>query len=159
MGNAVGCAPVLDMLRRGVRVGLGSDGYTCDMFESLKVANMLHKHQSGQPSAGWAEPPAMLFSENSVIASACFGRSVGKLILGALADGPGGSGEQRRERRREKDSHGLAIFPVRIAIGHSRSSARIIATSSAAVPSSSTQSITKMADQGAIQPSTARDAW
>jgi putative selenium metabolism protein SsnA len=86
MGNAVGCAPVLDMLRRGVRVGLGSDGYTCDMFESLKVANMLHKHQSGQPSAGWAEPPAMLFSENSVIASACFGRSVGKLILGALAD-------------------------------------------------------------------------
>jgi len=86
MGNAVGCAPVLDMARRGVRVGLGSDGYTSDMFESLKVANMLHKHQAGQPSVGWAEPPAMLFAENSRIASECFGRSVGKLIPGALAD-------------------------------------------------------------------------
>lgn len=86
MGNAVGCAPVLGMVHRGVRVGLGSDGYTCDMFESLKVANMLQKHHAGEPSVGWAEPPAMLFSENSRIASKCFGRSVGKLIPGALAD-------------------------------------------------------------------------
>ncbi len=86
MGNAVGCAPALEMLARGVRVGLGSDGYTCDMFESLKVANLLHKHQAGQPSAGWAEPPAMLFAENARIASDCYGRTVGKLIPGALAD-------------------------------------------------------------------------
>ena len=86
MGNAVGCAPVLEMMRRGVRVGLGSDGYTCDMFESLKVANLLHKHQAGQPSVGWAEPPTMLFAENSAIASACYGRPVGKLIPGAVAD-------------------------------------------------------------------------
>jgi putative selenium metabolism protein SsnA len=86
MGNAVGCAPVLDMVHRGVRAGLGSDGYTCDMFESLKVANMLHKHNAGQPSVGWAEPPAMLFAENSRIASECFGHPVGKLIPGAVAD-------------------------------------------------------------------------
>jgi putative selenium metabolism protein SsnA len=86
MGNAVGCAPVLDMLSRGVRVGLGTDGYTCDMFESLKVANLLHKHQARQPSAAWAEPPAMLFRENSAIATECFGRPVGKLIPGAHAD-------------------------------------------------------------------------
>ncbi len=86
MGNAVGCAPVLKMIKRGVRVGLGSDGYTCDMFESLKVANLLHKHQSGQPGAAWAEPPAMLFGRNAAIASACFGRPIGQLIPGALAD-------------------------------------------------------------------------
>jgi putative selenium metabolism protein SsnA len=86
MGNAVGCAPVLDMLSRGVRVGLGSDGYTCDMFESLKVANLLHKHQTGQPGAGWAKVPAMLFGANAAIASECFGRPVGKLITGAYAD-------------------------------------------------------------------------
>jgi putative selenium metabolism protein SsnA len=86
MGNAVGCAPVLGMIDRGVRVGLGSDGYTCDMFESLKVANLLHKHQSGNPGAAWAEPPAMLFGQNSAIASACFGRAIGQLVPGALAD-------------------------------------------------------------------------
>jgi len=86
MGNAVGCAPVLKMIDRGVRVGLGSDGYTCDMFESLKAANLLHKHQSGHPGASWAEPPAMLFGRNAAIASACFGRSIGQLIPGAFAD-------------------------------------------------------------------------
>ena len=86
MGNAVGCAPVLEMMRRGVRVGLGTDGYTADMFESMKSANLLIKHHSGDPSAGWAEPPAMLFSENAAIASECFGKPVGKLIPGALAD-------------------------------------------------------------------------
>jgi len=56
------------------------------MFESLKVANMLQKHQTGQPGAGWTEAPAMLFSENAAIASDCFGRPVGKLIPGAYAD-------------------------------------------------------------------------
>ena len=86
MGNAVGCAPVLEMMRRGVRVGLGTDGYTADMFESLKVANLLQKHCSGDPGAGWAEPPQMLFRENAAIASECFGRPVGKLVPGALAD-------------------------------------------------------------------------
>ena len=80
MGNAVGCAPVLKMMDRGVRVGLGSDGYTCDMFESLKVANLLHKHDSRQPGAAWAEPSAMLFGQNAVIASACFGRAIGQLV-------------------------------------------------------------------------------
>jgi putative selenium metabolism protein SsnA len=86
MGNAVGCAPVLDMASRGVRVGLGSDGYTCDMFESLKVANLIHKHQSGEPGAGWAQPPAMLFDRNAEMASACFRRNLGKLAVGAAAD-------------------------------------------------------------------------
>jgi putative selenium metabolism protein SsnA len=86
MGNAVGYAPVIDMMHRGVRVGLGSDGYSCDMFESLKVANLLHKHQSGKPDAAWAEPPAMLFEQNATAASQCFDRPVGKLVPGALAD-------------------------------------------------------------------------
>jgi putative selenium metabolism protein SsnA len=86
MGNAVGCTPVLQMMNRRVRVGLGSDGYTTDMFESLKAANLLHKHQSAQPGAAWAEPPAMLFDQNAAIASACFGRAIGHLVPGALAD-------------------------------------------------------------------------
>ena len=86
MGNAVGCAPVLEMMRRGVRVGLGTDGYTADMFESLKAANLVPKHRSGDPSVGWAEPPQMLFRDNAAIATECLGRPVGKLVPGALAD-------------------------------------------------------------------------
>ncbi len=86
MGNAVGYAPVPEMLRRGLRVGLGADGYTADMFESMKAASLLHKHQSGDASAAWAEPPQMLFRENAAMATECFGRPVGKLVPGALAD-------------------------------------------------------------------------
>ncbi|MGB9407469.1 MAG: putative aminohydrolase SsnA [Terracidiphilus sp.] len=86
MANAVGSAPVLEMIRRGVRVGLGSDGYTTDMFESLKVANALQKHRTGHPGAGWTEVPAMLFAANAAIASDSFWRPVGKLIPGAHAD-------------------------------------------------------------------------
>jgi len=86
MGNAVGCAPVIDMLRRGVAVGLGSDGYTCDMFESLKVANLLHKHHLADPKAGWAEAPDMLFRNNSLIGAEYFSQPLGRLVPGAYAD-------------------------------------------------------------------------
>jgi putative selenium metabolism protein SsnA len=86
MANAVGSAPVLEMIHRGVRVGLGTDGYTTDMFESLKVANALQKHRTGQPGVGWMEVPAMLFGANVALASESFGRTVGKLIPGAYAD-------------------------------------------------------------------------
>lgn len=86
MGNAVGCAPVLEMMRRGVSVGLGTDGYTPDMFESMKAASLLQKHHTTDPRAAWAEPAQMLFHENAAIATECFGRPVGKLIPGACAD-------------------------------------------------------------------------
>lgn len=86
MGNAVGCAPVLEMMRQGVRVGLGTDGYTADMFESMKAANLIEKHHNEDPRAGWAEPPRMLFEENATIASECWGQTVGKLVPGAAAD-------------------------------------------------------------------------
>lgn len=86
MGNAVGVSPVLGMFERGVNLGLGTDGYTSDMFESLKAANCLHKHASGNPSAAWAEPPAMLFKNNSRIASKYFDKPLGQLKKGAYAD-------------------------------------------------------------------------
>jgi putative selenium metabolism protein SsnA len=86
MGNAVGCAPVLEMMRRGVAVGMGTDGYTPDMFESMKAANLLQKHHAGDPRVAWAEPPQMLFQENGRIATECFGRPLGKLIPSAHAD-------------------------------------------------------------------------
>ena len=67
-------------------VGLGTDGYTTDMFESLKVANILHKLNKKDPSVSWVEPPTMLFENNSNIASSFFQKTVGRLVPGALAD-------------------------------------------------------------------------
>ena len=86
MGNAVGCADVLTMMQKGITVGLGTDGFTTDMFESLKAANILHKHQQGDPSAAWAQVPQMLFENNAAICGRFFQRKIGVLEPGALAD-------------------------------------------------------------------------
>lgn len=86
MGNAVGVTPVLKMLSQGVKVGLGTDGYTCDMFESAKVGNVLHKHAAADPSVAWGEIPQMLYGNNPEIAADLFGGTFGELTEGAWAD-------------------------------------------------------------------------
>jgi putative selenium metabolism protein SsnA len=86
MGNAVGAAPVLEMIKRGVRVGLGTDGYTYDMFESIKVGNLIHKHKEANPQAGWAEIPLMAFENNSKILAKYWDVPLGVLTPGAYAD-------------------------------------------------------------------------
>ena len=86
MGNAVGVAPVLKMMEKGVRVGLGTDGYTSDMFEAIKVANMLHKLNEKNPSAAWGEVPTMVFANNREIARRIFDINIGVLEPGASGD-------------------------------------------------------------------------
>lgn len=86
MGNAIGCPPVLSMFRKGVCIGLGTDGYTNDMIESYKVGNILHKHNQCDPTVAWAEIPAMLFEKNAEIAGRYCEREVGVLRPGAHAD-------------------------------------------------------------------------
>lgn len=51
MLNAVGTAPVRDMLRRGIRVGLGNDGYIFDGFENIRAAYLIHRVMSRDPNA------------------------------------------------------------------------------------------------------------
>jgi len=86
MSNAVGCPPTLELVHRGIVTGLGTDGYTNDMFESMKVANILHKHNTCDPSAAWSEVPAMLFDNNATIANRYFETPLGVLKPGAAAD-------------------------------------------------------------------------
>jgi len=86
MGNAVGCGPVIHMLKEGVFVGLGTDGYTNDMLESYKVGNIIHKHHLCDPTVAWGEIPTMLFENNAKMASRFLKRPVGVLKAGAYAD-------------------------------------------------------------------------
>ena len=55
MGNAVGCAPVLEFFRRGIPVCMGTDAYTHDMLESLKVFIIIQRHNAAMPNVGWCE--------------------------------------------------------------------------------------------------------
>lgn len=86
MGNACGCPPTMEMVHRGILTGLGTDGYTHDMTESFKVANILHKHHLCDPNAAWAEVPQMLFENNAKIANRYFETPLGVLKPGAAGD-------------------------------------------------------------------------
>lgn len=86
MGNACGCPPTMKIVQKGILTGLGTDGYTHDMTESYKVANILHKHHLCDPGAAWNEVPEMLFNGNARIAGRYFKRPVGILREGAAAD-------------------------------------------------------------------------
>ena len=86
MGNACGCPPTMEILHTGVLTGLGTDGYTHDMLESYKVANVLHKHHLCNANAAWAEVPEMLFTNNAKIANRHFKKKLGVLEKGAAAD-------------------------------------------------------------------------
>lgn len=86
MGNAVGCSPALELIAKGINVGLGTDGYTNDMFESMKVANIIHKHVKSNPSVAWGETPQMLFENNRNIVAKYFEGNIGVLKEDAAAD-------------------------------------------------------------------------
>jgi putative selenium metabolism protein SsnA len=86
MGNAVGCQPFLELHQKGITIGLGTDGYTSDMTESMKVANIIHKHVKQNPSVAWGEVPVSMFENNRKIAQKYFSRDLGILRSGALAD-------------------------------------------------------------------------
>ena len=86
MGNACGCPPTMELVHRDILTGLGTDGYTHDMVESYKVANILHKHHLCTGTAAWSEVPKMLFENNAIMANRYFDIPLGKLKEGYAAD-------------------------------------------------------------------------
>ncbi|MBU0702804.1 MAG: amidohydrolase family protein, partial [Chloroflexi bacterium] len=51
MNNGVGVAPVEALLRAGVNVGLGNDGFSNQMFAEMKTAYLVHKLAQRDPRA------------------------------------------------------------------------------------------------------------
>lgn len=86
MGNAVGCAPVLEILNKGINIGMGTDGYTSDMFESMKVFPIIQRHNRCNPSVAFNETFKLLFENNRNIANRFFNRELGILKAGAYGD-------------------------------------------------------------------------
>lgn len=86
MNNAVGAARVIDMVNRGIRVGLGTDGMTSDMKEEVRAALWLRHHEHRDPRVGFVEVAEMLVKTNPAIASRFFGQQLGRLAVGAPAD-------------------------------------------------------------------------
>jgi putative selenium metabolism protein SsnA len=86
MNNAVGCADVPGMLERGVLMGLGTDGFTASMFDEMKVANLIHRHEAKDPRVGPDVAERLCLRNNQTIASRLMSVPVGRLEKGASAD-------------------------------------------------------------------------
>lgn len=87
MNNAVGAAGVPAMLRGGMAVCLGNDGFSNDMFTEMKVADLLHKVSSGDPrTLGADKVVQMAVQNNRSLAAHFFDKPVGILVPGAYAD-------------------------------------------------------------------------
>ncbi|HCU80019.1 MAG TPA: putative aminohydrolase SsnA [Chloroflexi bacterium] len=88
MNNGVGVAEVEQMLKKGVRVGLGNDGFSNNMWSEWKMTYLLHKvaHKDPRMVSGNAIVD-MGVSNNADLASQLFNTApVGVLEVGAYAD-------------------------------------------------------------------------
>lgn len=84
--NAVGIAPIHQLLSHGIPVGLGSDGWTDGMFQELRLAILLPRIHTLNPQAGFLDAVQMAFENNSTIVSKMFGQKIGKIQKDEVAD-------------------------------------------------------------------------
>jgi putative selenium metabolism protein SsnA len=90
MNNAVGTADVPWMLKIGIPVGLGNDGFSNNMFTEMAVAYLAHKQTQADPRTLPADQVIQLgWDHNARIARSVFpglGAQFGQLAKGAPAD-------------------------------------------------------------------------
>jgi putative selenium metabolism protein SsnA len=88
MNNAVGVAPVETMLRGGIKVALGNDGFSNNMWAEWKAAYLVHKLWHGDPRRmGGYDVMQMAVSNNAALARVFWpGAPVGEIAPGAYAD-------------------------------------------------------------------------
>ena len=87
MNNAVGTQRSLELLNRGICLGLGNDGFSNDMFAEMKAAYLLHKQANGDPRVMGADQVMQLaVANNAQIARLFWQPPLGELSPGAGAD-------------------------------------------------------------------------
>ena len=88
MNNAVGVAPVETMLRGGIRVALGNDGFSNAMWDEWKTAYLIQKLWHGDPRRGNGyDIMQMAVTHNAALARVFWPEAaLGEITPGAYAD-------------------------------------------------------------------------
>jgi putative selenium metabolism protein SsnA len=86
LNNAVGIANIVELTKRGVLAGLGTDAMTTNMLEELRVALWGQHLRAENPSVGFGEVTGALFANNPRIAERIFGLRFGEICEGAAGD-------------------------------------------------------------------------
>jgi len=88
MNNGVGVAPIESLMRLGINVCIGNDGFTQDMWTEWKTAYLLHKvwHKDPRRMNG-LDVVQMGVYNNAALANVFFpGQKLGSLVEGSAAD-------------------------------------------------------------------------
>jgi len=86
MNNAVGVTKLLDLLKKNVLVGLGTDGMSSDMLSQMRCAYLLHRLANHDPRVAFMEAPQLLLQNNAEICERQFGIRLGEIAEGRPAD-------------------------------------------------------------------------
>ena len=88
MNNAVGVAPVETMLRGGIKVAMGNDGFSNNMWAEWKMAYLLHKVWHGDPRRMNGYDVIQMGVTNTAALARVFWPQtpLGELAAGAAAD-------------------------------------------------------------------------
>ena len=88
MNNAVGAADIEGMLRLGIPVCLGNDGFSNNMWAEWKMAYLMHKQVHRDPRrANGMDIVQMAITNNAALAEMFWpGKKIGRLVEGAAAD-------------------------------------------------------------------------
>lgn len=84
--NAVGAVRLDRVRAAGVRVALGTDGFTAHVVREALMAHLAQNHLAGEPGLGWQTVPATFLEGNAELASGLFGVELGRLARGTAAD-------------------------------------------------------------------------
>ena len=87
MNNAVGLPDVAGLLKRGIKVALGNDGFSNNMFEEMKACYLAQKHNAADPQAMPGDAVMrMAYDHNAALCKIFFAKPFGELSPGAYAD-------------------------------------------------------------------------
>jgi putative selenium metabolism protein SsnA len=86
MNNGLGVAPILDMLKHGVTVGVGTDGMSSHLISQARAMYLHQRTQHRDPALAFAEACEILLHNNRKICNRLFREPRGALAAGQLAD-------------------------------------------------------------------------
>ncbi|MDJ0709481.1 MAG: putative aminohydrolase SsnA [Woeseiaceae bacterium] len=86
MNNGLPVSPVLDFLKHGVLVGVGTDGMSSHVISQARAMYMHQRTQHRDPTLAFGESCDILLRNNRRIANRLFNEPRGSIVKGQLAD-------------------------------------------------------------------------
>jgi len=86
MNNGLAATPVLELLKAGILLGLGTDGMSNTMIAQARTAYLVQRAVRRDPRVAFVEACQLLLNNNRAICGRLFSEPRGRLATGHLAD-------------------------------------------------------------------------